>query len=210
MFNGTIELLDCYYKKHSALGTENFSPDLGTEIRERLEQMSHIVSKVKSLENIATESHRRFDASMKAHLENLKQRGVSFEDDPHVSFEPMTNEEMQRERQALFEMTLLTEAFYYFAGRVRTILKNTKFPMPGLTKFECVGVRDTRNKLLEHAEGNDSQVFTRSFGCGGVQGPVIKAIRLSTQTDIFPDAGLYVNAEEFRVNLERLLQKAIG
>ena len=106
-------------------------------------------------------------------------------------------------------MKLLAEAFYYFAGRVRTILRNTQAPLPGLACFECDGVRNTRNKLLEHAEGKDSQVSIQSFGWGGSRGPVIKALRYGGQENVFPDRGLYENAEEFRVNLERCIRAAI-
>jgi hypothetical protein len=205
MYTKTIEIFDEYCRKHNAHLTPLFNNDLCAEVRERLEQLSFIVSKVKFLEQTATEYQRDWDAAIKLHLADLNRRGISFEDDPNVPFKEMTTQDARRQKDAIFEMTLLTESFYYLAGRIRTLLRNKHAPMPGLGNFESEGVRNTRNKLLEHVENSDSLVFTRSFGCGGSQGPVLRAIRLSTQENIFPDRGLYVNAEEFRENLERLL-----
>lgn len=206
MFKPTIALFDLYLSHLDAHGGSDFNRDLGLEVKERLEQLDFIVSKVMKLEQTVTAVHRRFETSLKSHIQNLERRGVPFEDEPDFPFEKMTVDEMKLQKNAVFEMSLLTETFYYIAGRIRTILRNSEAPIPGLTRFECVGVRNTRNHLLEHAEGKDSRIFARSFGCGASQGPVIKAMRSIEQKDIFPDRGLYRNAEEFRTNLERLLE----
>ena len=94
------------------------------------------------------------------------------------------------------ELRTLTEAFYYIAARTRSVLRSGE--LPGLKSFECPGVRNVRNKLLEHPEGADSRVFTAGFGFGGDTGPHVKAVRRTGQEDIFPDAGLYKNAQEFQ------------
>lgn len=60
-----------------------------------------------------------------------------------------------------------------------------------------------------HTESRDSQVFTRSFGFGGFKGPVAKSIRNNHQKDIFPDQGLYKNAEAIKYTLERLLHQIL-
>lgn len=78
-----------------------------------------------------------------------------------------------------------------------------------LTSFECEGVRNVRNKLIEHAEGADSQVTIQSFGWGAAHGPVLKAARYHGQETVFLDAGLFRNAEEFRGNLERAVKSAL-
>jgi len=206
MFKSTIALFDRYRSHLDSHCGPEFIRDLGAEVKERLEQLDFIVSKVMRLEQTVTAVHRRFETTLKFHLEDLESRGVPFEAEPDVPFAPMTPEEMELQKNAVFEMSLLTESFYYIAGRIRTILRNAEAPIPGLTCFECEGVRNTRNHLLEHAEGKNSRVFSRSFGCGAIQGPVLKAIRSTGQKDIFPDRGLYKNAEEFRSNLERLLK----
>jgi hypothetical protein len=113
------------------------------------------------------------------------------------------------ERRARTELKVLIEAFYYCAARARAVARNKDLPLPGLGSFECEGVRDVRNKLLEHPEGSDSQALVVSFGQGGHQGPLIKPLRAVGNEGIFPDAGLFPNAEEFRVNLDRLLLLAL-
>jgi len=101
------------------------------------------------------------------------------------------------------ETRTLSEAFYYIGSRIRGILNNGA--LPGLASFECPGVRNVRNKLLEHPDGKDSGVLLQSFGYGGDSGPRIKALRRVGQENTFPDAGLYGNAREFKEALEHLL-----
>ena len=61
---------------------------------------------------------------------------------------------MLESRANSFEMETLVEAFYYFAFRLRQVIQQ----LPDLNNFECKGVRNVRNKLLEHPEGADSGV----------------------------------------------------
>jgi hypothetical protein len=95
-------------------------------------------------------------------------------------------------------------------GRMRTIPKHESKPLPGLHSFECLGARNVRNHLLEHAEGRGSRVLMQSFGVGGEQGPTIKVEREEGQEDIFPDAGLWTNALEIARNLEKLLDRVLN
>jgi hypothetical protein len=81
--------------------------------------------------------------------------------------------------------------------------------MPELNSFEAAGVRDVRNHLIEHPEGRGSQVLSQSFAFGGPNGPIVKALRDTSET-AHPDAGLYANAREFAVNLESTLQRGIA
>lgn len=207
MFESTIARFDEYYRLLDSKSAPGFNRELGCEVRERLQQLDYIIERVRELEKIAEQALNRAGDAGIAHYEDLKNRGVPFDSVPLPSSTTITKEEFDTHRRASFEIKLLTEAFYYFAGRVRTILRNKQVFLPGLESFECVGVRNVRNKLLEHAEGSDSQVSIQSFGWGSAHGPVLKAVRYGGQEDIFPDGGLYRNAEEFRDTLERLLQK---
>lgn len=105
------------------------------------------------------------------------------------------------------EIRALTEAFYYFAARLRYILRSEH--LPGLS-IEAVGVRNVRNHLIEHSEKKPSRVTAQSFEYGGPKGPVIKGSRPAATPDVFPDAGLYLNAEELRVELERVLSAVVS
>ena len=97
------------------------------------------------------------------------------------------------------ELETLTEAFYWISFRTKSVISK----LPGLRNFDPIGVRNVRNKLLEHPEGADSGVIWGGFASGGPMGPVLKAPRYDHQTDIWPDAGLFANAIEFSNDLKR-------
>ncbi|MFG1312854.1 hypothetical protein [Xanthobacter autotrophicus] len=92
---------------------------------------------------------------------------------------------------------LLTEQFYWVTFRARSALRH----LPDLGKFDAQGVRNMRNKLIEHPEGRDSLIFNAGFGFGGPRGPILAASRTDQQSNRWPDAGLFPNAEEFATNL---------
>lgn len=209
MFKNVIALFDDYYRRLDAMNSPGFNRDLGCEVRERLHQLDYIVDRVRALELITKEAFSRYETAFVAHIEDIKRCGTAYESVPVPESMQITKEEFEKHETASFEMKLLTEAFYYLACRIRTILRNSKAPLPGLTMFECEGVRNVRNKLLEHAEGKDSQISSQSFGWGAARGPVLKSIRYSGQEHIFPDQGLYTNAEEFRKNLEHLIHSEL-
>ena len=205
MFENVIALFDRYYTEMDSSEAPGFSRALGCELRKRLTQLDFIIERVGALENQHREASARFQADFDRHA-RAAHEGLSDQLPPLTRF---TKQEWKIRQDTKFEMELLSESFYYLAGRARTIIKHKDKPLPGLTRFECAGVRNTRNKLLEHPESSDSGVHTLSFGWGTPRGPIIKAIRLSSQTDIFPDNGLYENAVEFRDNLERAIQTAL-
>jgi hypothetical protein len=210
VFKTTISLFDDYYRHLDASKAPGFNLNLGCEVRKRLEQLEFIIGKVRRLEVEAAEPLARFKAEFQEHALIVHKHDGQANAPVLPPLTQITPEEFSAYHRAQFEMELLTEAFYYFAGRIRTIIKSPEKPLPGLGAFECVGVRNTRNKLLEHAEGRDSRVHMIGFGWGAACGPVIKAIRQSEQVDVFPDKGLYLNAEEFRANLVRVLQTSLG
>lgn len=209
MFNTTIDLFDTYYRLLDSKGVAGFNKDLGCEVRERIQQLQFIINRVHALETTASAAMARSRAAFLDHIQDLERQELSFENVPVPDSTSPTQDEFRRHHDSQFEMRLLTESFYYLAGRIRTVLRNKRAPLPGLTDFESVGVRDVRNKLLEHAEGDDSKISINSFGWGGVNGPVIKAIRYDGQAQIFPDQGLYRNANEFRDNLEQGIKTAM-
>ena len=103
------------------------------------------------------------------------------------------------------ELWMYVECFYYLAFRTRNVIKN----LPRLGSFDCSGIRNVRNQLLEHPEKNNSKMLTESFSWGKASGPVIKARRKEKEVRIFPDVGLYENYLEFQKNLNDLLRKVV-
>lgn len=201
MFELVIEKFDKYWDKMNSENPANFNQDLAAEVKKRLEQSDYLYKVIMEKHSRSMEllwEENRFD--LDSLREKIREVGGSVT-------KPKSKEQIEREK-LIFEMELLTESFYYLAGRVRTAITKSK-PFPSLESFECEGVRNVRNKLLEHVEGKDSKVLFPSFGVGGEQGPTLKPYRPNGQENIFPDKGLEANATEFKNNLEKLLDQAI-
>jgi hypothetical protein len=198
MFKSVTKKFGKYLDKMKAENPVGFNSDLWTEANKRLEQLQwlydHISRKHSRLMELNWRENRRMERLRKDFkLTSGSITGPQSPDSRKIS-------------RLMFEIEMLTESFYYLAGRMRTLLRQG--PLPGLKSFECKGVRNVRNKLLEHPE-KESQVFLQSFGVGGEEGPTLKVERPKGQETIFPDAGLWANAAEFKDNLEKLLDRAL-
>jgi hypothetical protein len=210
MFETTVELFDRYYKKLDKENAPGFNRELGCEVRERLQQLDYLIHAVRERGQRHEVIMKRSGDAFMRHVEYVESSGLDWEKTAAPEEINPTREEIDEADSLWFEMQLFTECFYYFAGRLRTILRNKAEPLPELSYFECEGARNVRNKLLEHAEAKDSQVFIRSFGFGGTQGPVLKSIRNQGQESVYPDKGLYQNALEIKESLEHLINKALA
>ena len=189
---------------HSVRGQPGFSDEHWIEAQERLEQLSFIVNRVREL-------HRETWTSRQQAAERFQQL---------KGFHPRLREPAGESEVGLLrhlesvapidlngtEINVLTEAFYYVAARLRTVLREH---IPGLRRFEVAGVRDVRNKLLEHPEDKSSTVIENGRSYSLTDGPIIKGVRRTDKAHIFPDRGLYVNAEEFRSVLVERLKRLI-
>ena len=209
MFEDTISLFDDLYQRLDRDNAPGFIRDLGCEVRERLQQLDYVIARVRAAGAAAAAAFARSSQALVDHVEWVKSEGLDYQSVSAPDSTKVTPEEFRAHEAASFEMKLLAEAFYYFAGRVRSILRHKSQPLPGLASFECEGVRNVRNKLLEHPEGADSQVFIQSWAWSAPRGPVLKAARYGGQESLFPDLGLYANAEEFRTNLNQILRRAL-
>lgn len=204
MFARCIEVFDEYYRAADAKRVQGFSAPLGCEVRERLQQMDWLLGQIRPREDELNAITTEAGARLKEHVGRVKAEGLSYEDTPMPPESQMSRDEGYRSIALMFEIQLHVECFYYFAARARSIIRG----MPQLKSFEAAGVRNVRNHLIEHPEGRTSQVLSRSFGFGGANGPVVKALRESTET-AHPDAGLFANAQEFADNLAGTLVSAM-
>lgn len=209
MFQETIKLFDQYCHSFETAPTE-LHQHLAAEVKERLKQLDLIIVRAHGLEQSDNEVHRRIQSAMSSHGVNIFAAGMASEDKASSEPASVIEGEFQQAIEISIELRLFTEAFYYFAARIRTILLHRTHPLPYLQSFECKGVRDVRNHLIEHPEGVSSQVFVQSFSYGNAQGPILKDSRPPDQGSAFADHGLYRNAEEFKVNLEQVLKNAIA
>ena len=114
----------------------------------------------------------------------------------------------ERDGQLRFTMRLLTETYYYFAFRLRQILRNKTHPFRGLGTFDCPGVRDVRNHLIEHPEGATSRIFNRTFSWTQESGMHLKVGRQAWEGNAFSDSGFVANSREFNQNLASALDRA--
>ena len=165
-FSNTLILYDKYYVFNDTMKTKGFKNDLTCEGRDRIKQLDYLIQKVKELESQALEISDRHTREFTKWIEYTKENNLDFETTLAPSNINMTQEEYSCYSILSYEIELHTEHFYYIAFRVRGIINY----LPGLKKFESKGIRDVRNKLIEHPDKDkDSQVFIRSFAFGELQ-----------------------------------------
>ena len=199
MFKLVLKKLDDYMDKLDSQAPASFHEDLATEVWRRLQQLHYLYHEIRTKHDRYMELNWREIRRERAIRERLGITSGSI---------TMERSDDSREMEELISnIETFTEAFYYFAERMRKILRAGA--LPGLTSFDCVGARNVRNHLLEHPEGMSSRIFAQSFGVGGERGPTLKIERDAGQEDVFPDAGLWANANEIRQNLERLLDRLL-
>lgn len=114
-------------------------------------------------------------------------------------------EDYQQRLEQYEWLELLTEQFYWCAFRGRTGIQK----LPGLKGFEAVGVRNVRNKLIEHNDRDDSRIFNGGFSWGQPQGPVLASLRPEGELQKWRDEGLFVNADEFFSTLRQAISRAL-
>lgn len=192
-------LLDKHYRWADTAfsGTHN---EIGVETRKRLAQMIMLIRKIVALLTEAFEIGRQTSPGGALQNEELARK---WQEEMQT---PVKQALLRRAAEIGDELEVFTESFYLFAHRAWKAART----LPVLGTFEAVGVRDVRNKLIEHAEGKDSGVLMSSFGYGAPIGPVVKALRLREQVDRWPDKGLFVNANEFADNLTATIEKALS
>ena len=117
-----------------------------------------------------------------------------------------TSSELANVNLVAGDLRLDTETFYWQCHRLSSLIRQ----LPGLSQFQATGVRDVRNNLIEHPENSHSRVLFNSFTWTPELGPQIKAVRPVGSTQVFMDAGLFVNAKQFYDQLSRRLAIALS
>jgi hypothetical protein len=208
MFDVAMKKFDEYCKVRGA--TPGFSPHLAAEVQIRLQQLQYIVERVRQLERSHGQDIRRVQSAFAAGpgTQTLTSGGTSgsLPSGAQVEIDAFWSGVAEHER----EIRLLTESFYYFAHRIWKIACHRSTPLPGL-RFECPGVRDVRNMLIEHPEKAASPVYAQSFGFGYPEsGPRLKTTSPPQAPDVVLDRGLYANAREFESSFVRRMELSIS
>ena len=186
---------------------EHTTRQLDIELYERLEQLEFCLRNTRDREDLAHKLDQQLDEKG-ALARKLKAQGRTAQNCPELRHAIETSNQMvRRHNAALFELRLFTEAFYFFAGRLTELLSANANPFPGFKKFDPQGIRDVRNRLIQHPEKGNSRALSGGFGYGGTAGPTLKVGRSEGQPRSLRDKGLYVNAEEFREKLDKALRR---
>ena len=110
-----------------------------------------------------------------------------------------------------FLLSLYTESFYYVAHRLQKVCGDRDNCLPHLDNYARVEeIQIVRNQLLEHPEGPDSGVTTRSWNVASDVGPMVKGARRPDQPDVHRDPGLFANAESLKHSLSEALKAALN
>lgn len=191
MFSELSNQFDQYFLLVKVSQTEPNLPleDLAAEVRERLAQLNFIETQLSEISN---------QYRVTANIEKVNEHGEI----------EIYNAFAKRDEHLRFVMRLLTESFYYFAFRIRQIVRNDLHRFPGLRGFDCVGVRDVRNHLIEHPEGANSRVFNRTWAWSLESGMQLKPARHQWEKSVFHDKGFRLNASEFAEQLSKSLKRA--
>ena len=182
-FNKYLDLLE------KAEGPDPARNDLGAEALERLNQLDFIFAQLKGIDE-------QFGTMVMLTKTN------------EHSQEEHYNATHERDEHLRFVMRLLTESYYYFAFRLRQLLRNSAHPFVSLASFESVGVRNVRNHLIEHPEGKSSKIFNRTFSWTKESGMHLKTGRQVWESSEFIDAGFVANSGEFNTSLNAALDRA--
>lgn len=195
--NAVLAEFDEYYRWMDK-AHEGKLNDQGIDVRKRIAQCRLVLQLLNAALAESREINERGDNAAKA---------VEGSDDVWAPLSARV-EALKPYAERLIELMdlvgLYSEAFYWVAFRAMKAAN----PLPGLKSLSAAGVRDVRNKLMEHPEGNDSRIFNGGFGYGKPNGPVIAALRTEETPDAWQDAGLFVNADQFFKGFIKVLRAA--
>jgi hypothetical protein len=220
MFETAAELWKQYCSKHaSAWAVDDPRAGLSAEVRERLEQLDLILKHLsRALKAVKIDPEQmRKDAEWMDKATPLLQSGAITQEEYAAGFGRKSDEELREYVDAWSEVRLFTEVFYLVAWRLREILHAPSVRAFPRLKLEAKSIREVRNLLIEHPEdGRPAPNFSQSLMVTD-DGPTLKTSEVLMQggsgrvtaAESSRDRGLYVNAEEFRVELEAVLAAAL-
>ena len=213
MFEDSIEKWTEYRGRHTPswqLGDPRHS--LGVEVHTRLRQLDLVLEYERAaLEGVGSDpaEAQRVAEYMRSSESALESGEMSQEEyfAGIESREPMKDPALTL--RAYEEVGLFAEAFYFFAGRIRDVLRKSGFP--GLRRFEAVGVRNVRNLLLQHPGPGHLGMALLVTSVG----PSLKTMTATVggdppdfrPTNEHLDQGLWVNVAEFHDELNRRLDR---
>jgi hypothetical protein len=193
---------------------------LGTEVTERLRQLDVIIRLLQSAINNVTPDRaemQRIETSIEANLLRLQSGEITVEEYIELVHPAPSNAAKLIESWDL--ISIYTEAFYFWAWRLREILNNRTEPyrFPDLGQIDARLITLVRNNLIEHPESAGSRDFTLGLVITS-SGPVLRSLGVVVRDGtgrIEPlaeskDQGLFAAAEELREELNRKINNAVA
>ncbi|WP_299782844.1 hypothetical protein [uncultured Formosa sp.] len=206
-FESTYKLYEEYNKINTQNPIEGYQVGYTIDGLEILRQLDYLYKEITSFNNYFAEKNevltRQFEIWENHCVKNNIDYSVYMEEKRH-EIPKLSNR--KKSNEVSFKAKLFTEMFYYKAFRLRNIIRYSG----GLgKKFECEGVRNVRNILIEHPE-KSGFIYIYSFGLGIKEiGPILNTGNLENDKK-FKDIGLFKNATEFKINLEKILTDFIN
>jgi hypothetical protein len=221
MYEGVQELWKEYLAKHgSSWRKSDPRQGLSAEVTRRLEQLNLILEKLKQAltPSPEEEKRRKEETELFLKMQKLFARGDITKEDFEAGLSQKSPEETEAFIQRTKDVWLFTETFYGIAWRLREILNVRKPSFPNLQKIVGLGIRNVRNLLIEHPEDQKGKGNYEQTMIVTNDGPVLKSleVRIDGQTGQSSsakdsvDRGLYINAQEFKDEMERAITKAIN
>jgi hypothetical protein len=110
LFQSTIALFDRYYRAVDSTRARGFNRELGIELRERLQQMDWLVSRVQELEQRADNATARSQGVFRSHVQRIQREALDYEAEPVPRDIQLTSTEAADMLSAEFEIKLHTES----------------------------------------------------------------------------------------------------
>jgi len=221
MFEQARQLWSQYQAHYSAQWTEDDPRShLVAEVANRLNQLDLILDLLaRALDSVAIDP----DTS-KAQWEYIMLFGSKLGAGELTSEEylaglpPLPDRDFNGYVRGWEEVRLFTEMFYLVAWRLVEILNASgERAFPQLGRIDARGVRDVRNRLIQHPEADRSNPNCAQTLVVTDDGPVLKSSgflipggsrRVVAETESL-DRGLYVNSEDLRKRLEEAISQAL-
>jgi hypothetical protein len=201
VFEKAIRLVEEYHGRHAGPQDVGADDQLVQEIHRRLRQLEHLYRDILSLQGAVLQEQ---EAARGRQLANTNWVLVftHFGAPPGPGPVPDGFATLSTQERLL----LNTEAFYYFAHRVKVIIEQCRTHLPGITPLRARAVTRVRNNLLEHAnKKSGTTVF--SYSVSKAAGIRLRPVSRTGETRTYVDQGIVRNAKELAAELQKTFEE---
>ncbi|RFN59205.1 hypothetical protein [Marixanthomonas ophiurae] len=201
-FSYVYKLYEKYKTENLENPIEGFHLGYTIDGLEILEQLDYLIKETTILNNFFFDRNEVLTNKINNWMEYSRENNINSKKYLIQNYHKISEiSDYKKFEEMLFKTKLYAEMFYYKAFRLRNIIRYSA----GLGKsFESKGIRNVRNILIEHPEKSGLE-YIHTFGLGVKEfGPILKSGNQYNDSK-FKDPGLFINASEFKTNLEKIL-----